>query len=77
MPEIDSFTPKQRLFIGFAQIWCENVTDDWTRLSALTDRHAPGKDRVNGVLQNMPEFQKVFGCSIGQPMVRTPACRVW
>ena len=77
MPKIDSFTPKQRLFIGFAQIWCENATDDWARLSALTDRHAPGKDRVNGVLQNMPEFQTAFGCRIGQPMVRRPACRVW
>jgi endothelin-converting enzyme/putative endopeptidase len=77
MPDIEGFTPEQRLYIGFAQIWCENVTDDWARLSALTNQHSPGKDRVNGVVQNMVEFQKAFGCSVGQPMVRRPACRVW
>ena len=77
MLKIDGRSPEQRLFIGFAQIWCENVTDSWAHLSALTDQHSPGKDRVNGVLQNMPEFQKAFGCSVQQPMVRRPACRVW
>ena len=40
-------------------------------------RTRPGKYRVNGVVSNMPEFQKAFGCRTGQPMVRGPACRVW
>jgi endothelin-converting enzyme/putative endopeptidase len=44
---------------------------------ALTNPHSPGKNRVNGVVQNMPEFQKAFGCQVGQPMVRNPVCRVW
>ena len=77
MPKTDGFTPRQRLFLGFAQIWCENVTDDWAHASAFLNPHSPGKDRVNGVLQNMPEFQQAFSCSVGQPMVRRPACRVW
>ena len=59
------------MFLGFfGQVWCENVTDEAARLSALTNPHSPGKDRVNGVVQNMPEFQKAFACRMGQPMVR-------
>jgi len=41
------------------------------------DPHSPGRFRVNGVAQNMTEFQKAFGCKAGQPMVRANACRVW
>jgi putative endopeptidase len=77
IPKIDGFTPEQRLFLGFGQVWCENVTDEAARLSALTNPHSPGNDRVNGVVQNMPEFQKAFGCRVGQPMVRRPACHLW
>ena len=43
----------------------------------LTDPHSPGKYRVNGVVQNMPEFQKAWGCKAGQPMVAENACHVW
>ena len=43
----------------------------------MTDPHSPGKYRVNGVLQNMPEFQKAFACKAGEPMVSPKACRVW
>jgi endothelin-converting enzyme/putative endopeptidase len=32
---------------------------------------------VNGVVQNMPEFQKAWGCKAGQPMVAENACHVW
>jgi len=77
LPKIDDFTPEQRLFLAYGQIWCQNETDEMARLMALTNPHSPGKYRVNGVLQNMPEFQKAFGCSMGQPMVRKPQCRVW
>jgi putative endopeptidase len=73
----DGFTAEQRLFLGFAQVWCENRTDETARLHAQTDPHSPGEFRVNGVVSNMPEFQKAFSCKVGQPMVRNPACRVW
>jgi len=75
--KIDGFTPEQRLFIGWGQIWCQNQTDQMARLLALNNEHSPGNYRVNGVVQNMPEFQKAWGCKAGQPMVRANACRVW
>jgi putative endopeptidase len=75
--KIDSYTPDQRFFLGFARVWCENITPELSRLAVRTDPHSPGHWRVNGVVQNMPEFQKAFGCKAGQPMVRAAACRVW
>ena len=59
------------------QIWCQNQTDEMARLLAQNNEHSPGKYRVNGVVQNMPEFQKAWGCKAGQPMVRQNACQVW
>jgi len=75
--KMDDFTPEQRLFLGFAQVWCENGTDASARVRALTDSHSPGQFRVNGVVQNMQEFQKAFSCKAGDPMVSANACRVW
>ena len=78
LPKIDGFTPEQRLFLGWGQIWCQNQTEEIRRMYAQTDPHSPGQWRVNGTVSNMPEFQKAFGCKVGQPMVRgDKACRVW
>ena len=74
---IDGFTPDQRFFLGFGRVWCENRTDEYARLGVRTDPHSPGRWRVNGVVQNMPEFQKAFNCKPQQPMVRENACHVW
>jgi predicted metalloendopeptidase len=74
---LDGFTPEQRFFLGFAQIWCENSTPQSERQQALTNPHSPGRYRVDGTLQNMPEFQKAFSCKASQPMVSSNACRVW
>jgi putative endopeptidase len=71
------FTPEQQFFLGWGQIWCSNVRPETARLRAQTDPHSPPRERVNGVVSNMPEFQKAFACMAGQPMVRNPACRVW
>ena len=73
----DGYTTDQRFFLGYAQIWCENSSPESRRQSAMTDPHSPGHFRVQGVLQNMPEFQKAFACQSGQPMVSENACRVW
>jgi endothelin-converting enzyme/putative endopeptidase len=75
--KIDDFTPEQRFFLGYAQIWCENQRPENLRIRAMLDPHSPGKWRVNGVLVNMPEFQKAFGCKAGSAMVHENACRVW
>jgi endothelin-converting enzyme/putative endopeptidase len=74
---VDGFTPEQRLFIGFAQIWCENARPEATRLRVQTNPHSPGRFRTNGVVSNMPEFRKAFACKADAPMVRANACRVW
>ena len=74
---VDGLTPDQRFFIGYAQWTCNNIRPEELRVRAVTDPHSPGKYRVNGVVVNIPEFQKAFGCKPGQPMYREKACKVW
>ncbi|MBI3552006.1 MAG: M13 family metallopeptidase [Elusimicrobia bacterium] len=74
---IDGFTPQQRLFLGWGQVWCEKRTDEAMRMLALTNPHSPGRYRVNGVVSNMPEFARAFSCPAGRPLTRPKACRVW
>ncbi len=76
-PEIDGFTPAQRFFLGWGQVWCTNERDEAKRLQAQTNPHSLAEYRVNGSVQNMSEFATAFGCTAGQPMVRAKACRVW
>jgi putative endopeptidase len=73
----DGFTPEQRFFLGFAQVWCQNSTPESSRLLAKTDSHSPGQYRVNGTLQNSADFAKAFGCKAGQKMISANACHVW
>ncbi|MBW4028906.1 MAG: M13 family metallopeptidase [Acidobacteria bacterium] len=75
--KIDGYTAAQRFFISFAQVWCENRTDQYARVAARTDPHSPGMFRTNGTVQNSEEFGKAFGCHLGQPMMPKDACRVW
>jgi putative endopeptidase len=76
---IDGLTPEQRFFVGYAQWACENVRPETARLRARIDPHSPPKYRVNGLVVNMPEFARAFGCKQGQAMVKSPeaVCRVW
>jgi endothelin-converting enzyme/putative endopeptidase len=75
--KIDGFTPEQRFFLGFANVWCQNVTEAAARQLAQTDPHSSGEFRVIGSVSNSPEFATAFGCRAGQPMVRENACRAW
>ena len=75
--KIDGYTPEQRFFLGFGRVWCEKRRPEFSRMLVKVDPHSPGKYRVNGVVQNMPEFQKAWGCKAGQPMVAQNACHVW
>ncbi len=77
LADVGGFTPDQRFFVGMAQWACENERPENLRVSAITDPHSPGFARINGVVSNMPQFQKAFGCKAGQPMVHTPTCKVW
>ena len=73
----DAMTPEQRFFVGYAQWACENDRPENLRVKALTDPHSPGKYRVNGLMVNMPEFEKAFSCKAGSPMAAVKRCRVW
>jgi predicted metalloendopeptidase len=73
----DGFTPQQQFFLGFAQVWCENSTEQSARVSAATNPHSPGEFRTIGTVENMPEFKEAFACKVGDPMVSKDPCRVW
>jgi len=75
--KVGGFSPEQRVFLGWAQVWCENTRPEAERLKAATNPHSSNRYRVNGSISNMPEFQKAFSCKGGAPMVRANACRVW
>jgi putative endopeptidase len=75
--KIDGYTPEQRFFLGFGRVWCQKMRPESARMRVNTDPHSPGRYRVNGVVQNMPEFEKAWGCKAGQPMVSANQCRVW
>ena len=74
---IDGMSPDQRFFVGFAQWACESDRPEDAREHAMTDPHSPGKYRVNGIVVNMPEFAKAFGCKKTDPMVNAKVCRIW
>jgi len=73
----DGFTPEQRFYLSFAQVWCENRSPESSRLLAKTDPHSPGQYRINGTLQNNADFARAFSCKQGDKMVSASACRVW
>ncbi len=77
--QVDGFSPEQRFFLGFAQIWGENMAMEEQRRRALVDPHAQGPFRVNGTVANMPEFQKAWNCAPIAKMVREQAkrCAIW
>ena len=78
LENMDGFTPDQRFFIGFAQWACESQRPENLRVNALTNPHSPGKYRINGIVSDLPEFAKAFGCNDGSPMTRgAKGCKVW
>jgi len=74
---LDGFTPEQRFFLGFGQIWCSNTTLEAERQNVRTNPHSPGRYRVDGTVVNMPEFQQAFQCKAGAPMAPEKRCRAW
>jgi putative endopeptidase len=74
---IDGFTPEQRFFLGWAQVWAGKYTPEAERLQVQTNSHSLPRWRVNGPLSNMPQFAQAFGCKSNDKMVRTDACLIW
>jgi putative endopeptidase len=77
--DIDGFSPEQRFFLGWAQVWAEKYTPEWVRFLAQSDPHPLSSFRVNGPLSNMPKFAEAFQCKAGDAMVREPSqrCQIW
>lgn len=77
--EVNGFTPSQRFFLAYAQLWKVNYTDEELKKRLATDPHSPGMYRVNGPLMNCPEFFEAFGVEEDDPM-RNPEeiiSRIW
>jgi putative endopeptidase len=76
-PDIDGFTPEQRFFLGWAQVWGTNQRAEAARLQTNTDPHPLPQFRGNGPLSNLQAFARAFGCKTGDAMVRESPCKIW
>jgi putative endopeptidase len=74
---VDGYTPEQRFFLAYAQVWAQNELEGAARQQALTNEHPDNKYRVIGTLSNMPEFRAAFHCVAGDKMVRAQSCQIW
>jgi len=76
---INGFTPAQRFFIAYAQLWKIKYTDEELKKRIATDPHSPGMYRVNGPLMNCPEFFEAFDVKEGDPMRNAEAIisKIW
>jgi len=77
--KVDGFTPEQRFFISFAQIWRTNIRDTEAQRLVTVDPHSPGRFRAYGPLLNVAEFYTAFGIQPGSPMWLPPEQRaeIW
>ena len=71
--KVDGFTPEQRFFLAWAQIWRSNTRPEAARVRIATDPHSPDVWRVNAPLANMPAFAEAWGCKTGSPMALSAA----
>ena len=74
--KIDGFTPDQRFFLSYAQVWRLKTRDETMRMRINVDPHSPEMYRVNGPLSNTPAFYKAFNIKPGDKMYRPDSLRV-
>jgi putative endopeptidase len=73
--DIEGFTPDQRFFIGFGQIWRQKSRPEAMRSSLLTDGHSPGEFRADTV-RNLDAWYRAFGVRAGEKLYLAPEARV-
>lgn len=73
---IDGFTPDQRFFLSYANVWAANITKEEILRRTKTDPHSLGINRVNVAIRNLEPFFKAFDIKPGEKMWRDPADRV-
>ncbi len=74
--DIDGFSPLQRFYIAYANVWAGNIREEEIKLSTKTDPHSLGKLRVNATLKNIDEFFDTFEIKEGDDMWRPKEERV-
>ena len=74
--QIDGFTPDQRFYLSYANVWAGNITEQEILLRTKTDVHSLGKWRVNATLRNIDTFFKAFDIKEGDAMFRPESDRV-
>lgn len=74
--KIDGFTPDQRFFLSFGQVWRIKTRDETMRMRISVDPHSPEMYRVNGPLSNTPAFYKAFDIKPGDKLYRPENERV-
>jgi len=75
-PIIDGLTGLQRFFLGYARTWRTKYRDEVLARQLVSDPHSPHRERVNGIVQNMPEFYKAFNVKPGDGHYLKPEDRV-
>jgi len=77
--DANGFTPEQRFFIAFAQVWATNYRPERERLMAKTNPHPTAEYRVNGTVANMDAFAEAFPCTGDDTMMipKDKRCRLW
>ncbi len=78
-PLIAGYTPEQRFFLAYSQIWAATDRPEFVRLMVNVNPHALDRLRSIAAPSNMPAFAKAFGCKEGDAMVRPAAlrCQIW
>jgi Predicted metalloendopeptidase len=74
--KIDGFTPAQRFFLGFAQLWRENTLPERAAQLVLIDPHSPGLYRTNGTLPNIDAWYEAFNVKPGDKLYKSPEQRI-
>ena len=72
--KVDGYTPEQRFFLSFAQVWHDKRLPAYAKVALGTDPHSPDKYRVIGALADTPEFRQAFGCP---PDPKAAPTRLW
>jgi len=77
--KIGGFTPQQRYFLSWAQVWREKQRPQAERAQVLGDPHPPAHYRVNGTLSDEANFVRAFNIKPGSAMWKPPAsrCQIW
>ncbi|MBQ9439686.1 MAG: M13 family metallopeptidase [Paludibacteraceae bacterium] len=76
LPTVDGFTPEQRFFIAYANVWAGNIRDEEIRNRTTNDPHSLGRWRVNGALPHIQAWYDAFGITEESPMYVAPEKRV-